>query len=49
MKENIILPENLFKLDFEKMDIWSFGFILHKILTGELPGFDSSRHPILIK
>ena len=33
MKENIILPENLFKLDFNKMDIWSFGFLLHKVIT----------------
>ena len=49
MKENIILPENLFKLDFEKMDIWSFGFLLHKVITRELPAFDPSRKPILNK
>lgn len=47
MKENIILPENLFKLDIQKMDIWSFGFILHKVITRELPAFDPTRKPIL--
>lgn len=49
MKENIILPENLFKLDFQKMDIWSLGFIMHKIITRELPSFDPTRKPILNK
>lgn len=49
MKENIILPENLFKLDVRKMDIWSFGFILHKIITRDLPAFDPTRKPILNK
>lgn len=49
MKENIILPENLFKLSFEKMDIWSFGFILHKVITRDLPSFDPTRKPILSK
>ena len=33
IKEKIILPEELFKLDREKMDIWLYGFILHKIFT----------------
>ena len=47
MKENIILPENLFKLDIEKMDIWSFGFLIHKVITRELPAFDPTRRPIL--
>lgn len=47
MKENIILPENLLKLDAEKMDVWSFGFILHKVITRELPAFDPTRKPIL--
>jgi serine/threonine protein kinase len=47
MKENIILPENLFKLDFKKMDMWSFGFILHKVITRELPTFDPTRRPSL--
>lgn len=32
-KENIILPEKLFRLDKEKIDIWSFGFILHYMFT----------------
>ena len=48
-KENIILQENLAKLDKEKMDIWSFGFILHKIFAGEVPMFDSTRKPIINK
>lgn len=47
MKENIILPEKLFKLDFQKMDIWSFGFLLHKVITRDLPAFDPNRKPIL--
>jgi serine/threonine protein kinase len=47
MKENIILPENLFKLDIQKMDIWSFGFILHKVITRDLPAFDPTRKPLL--
>ena len=49
MKENIILPENLMKLSFEKMDIWSFGFILHKMISRDLPAFDASRKPVLDK
>ena len=49
MKENIILPENLFRLDFQKMDIWSFGFLLHKVITRDLPAFDPTRKPILNK
>ena len=49
MKENIILPENLMKLAVDKMDIWSFGFILHKVITRDLPTFDPSRKPILNK
>jgi len=49
MKENVILPENLFKLDFEKMDMWFFGFLLHKIYTREVPLFDPARKPILNK
>ncbi len=49
MKENIILPENLFKLSFEKMDMWSFGFILHKIIAKDLPTFDPTRRPIFNK
>ena len=47
MKENIILPEKLFKLDFQKMDVWSFGFLLHKVITRDLPAFDATRKPIL--
>lgn len=49
MKENIILPENLMKLSFEKMDVWSFGFIAHRLITREPPAFDANRRPILIK
>lgn len=49
MKENIILPENLMKLSFEKMDIWSFGFLAHKLITRDLPAFDANRNPILAK
>lgn len=47
MKENIILPEKLFQLNFQKMDVWSFGFILHKVITRDLPAFDPNRRPIL--
>lgn len=43
------MPENLFKLSFEKMDIWSFGFLAHKILTGDLPTFNATRAPVLKK
>ncbi len=32
-KENIILPEKLFKLDQEKIDVWSFGMMLHFMFT----------------
>ena len=49
LKEKIILPEELFKLDKEKMDIWLYGFILHKIFTKEVPIFDSGRKPIISK
>jgi serine/threonine protein kinase len=49
MKENIILPENLMKLSFQKMDVWSFGFIAHKLITRDLPAFDPARKPILAK
>jgi serine/threonine protein kinase len=31
------------------MDIWFFGFLLHKILVREVPIFDSTRKPILSK
>lgn len=31
------------------MDIWSFGFILHKMFVREIPVFDSSKKPILGK
>ena len=47
MKENIILPENLLRLDIQKMDIWSFGFLMHKVITRELPSFDANRRPTL--
>lgn len=49
LKENILLVENLMKLNFEKMDVWFFGFLLHKILMREVPLFDSTRKPILSK
>lgn len=49
MKENIILPENLMKLSFEKMDVWSFGFLAHKLITRDLPAFDANRKPVLAK
>ena len=49
MKENIILPENPLKLDQRKMDMWSFGFLLHKVITRDLPSFDPTRKPILTK
>ena len=31
------------------MDIWFFGFMLHRILLREMPVFDSTRKPILSK
>lgn len=31
------------------MDIWSFGFLAHRILTGELPTFNATRAPVLKK
>jgi hypothetical protein len=31
------------------MDIWSFGFLLHKAITRDLPPFDPTRKPILNK
>jgi serine/threonine protein kinase len=37
------------KLNFEKMDVWFFGFLLHKILLREVPIFDLTRKPILSK
>lgn len=48
-KENIILPEKLFKLNQEKIDIWSFGFILHYLFTKEQPNFDVNKNPIIKK
>jgi hypothetical protein len=39
MKENILLPEKLFACSIEKMDVWSFGFLLHKMFTLEVPNF----------
>ena len=49
LKENIILPENLIKADKERMDIWSFGMILHKTFTRELHIFDPSKKPVVSK
>ena len=49
LKENILMVENLMKLDFEKMDVWFFGFVLHKIIVREVPVFDPTRKPILDK
>lgn len=31
------------------MDIWSFGFLAHKILTGEIPSFNATRAPVVKK
>ena len=31
------------------MDVWLFGFILHKSFTREIPIFDSGRRPIIAK
>ena len=31
------------------MDIWSFGFLAHKILTGDLPTFNATRAPVIKK
>lgn len=31
------------------MDIWSFGFILHKTITRDIPSFDPTRRPVLNK
>ena len=31
------------------MDIWSFGFIIHKVIAKELPTFDPTRKPIINK
>jgi serine/threonine protein kinase len=31
------------------MDIWSFGFILHKVIARDIPAFDPTRKPILNK
>ncbi len=45
-KENIILPEKLLRLDREKIDVWSFGFILHFLFTKELPSFDPNKNAI---
>jgi serine/threonine protein kinase len=49
VKENIILPENLMKLSFEKMDVWSFGFLAHKLITRDLPAFDANRKAVMGK
>ncbi len=37
------------KLDFEKMDVWFFGFLMHKMILREVPVFDPTRKPILVK
>jgi len=31
------------------MDIWFFGFMIHKMLLREVPVFDPTRKPILAK
>jgi len=31
------------------MDVWAFGFILHKVITRDIPVFDPTRKPILNK
>jgi serine/threonine protein kinase len=35
------------KLSFEKIDVWSFGFLAHKLVTRDLPAFDANRKPVL--
>ena len=37
------------KLSFEKIDVWSFGFLAHKLITRDLPAFDANRKPVLAK
>ncbi len=49
LKENILMAENLMRLDFEKMDVWFFGFMVHKLVMREVPVFDPTRKPILDK
>lgn len=49
MKQDINLYENLQKHDKQKMDVWSFGFILHKVFAKEIPVFDPSKKPIISK
>ena len=41
------MPEKLFRLDKEKIDIWSFGFILHYLFTKEIPSFDSGKKAVI--
>lgn len=31
------------------MDVWFFGFMLHKIFMREVPVFDPTRKPLLAK
>ena len=31
------------------MDIWLFGFLLHRVMTREVPIFDSGKKPILAR
>lgn len=31
------------------MDTWSFGIILHKVLTKEMPTLDSAKKPLINK
>lgn len=46
-KENIILPEKLFRLDQEKIDVWAFGFMLYFMFTRESLNFDAGKNPII--
>ena len=31
------------------MDTWAFGFILHKVLTKQIPTFDTAKKPVINK
>lgn len=36
----------MLRLDKEKIDVWSFGFILHYLFTKELPSFDTAKNAL---
>lgn len=49
LKQDIILVENLQKHSRMKMDVWFFGFLLHKVLAREIPIFDPAKKPLINK